>query len=157
MQPSLAFDSEDDRGTGRYTAVFFFAGAAVLGGVLLPFVQANWFGVLSAVGLIAVGIAAYAWLMWHSPKVKYYRSFWLDDEGVHWRIGPDHAARDVPWRLINSVEPVIAKSEYEANGVRVEFNEDGRYAESEIVPLTYRHQIEQATELIRDRISKRGV
>ena len=147
--PTLTFDFEDERGRWPYTALFFASGLALLAGVAIPFNSNHPGAPTIAILLVAFGVGAYVWLMRNSPAVRYYRAFWLDESGIHWRASPIDNEHVVPWVAVASVEPSFATGDGGFSGLKVNVAHGYRDTTfAELVPLPYKHQRDQAMSAI---------
>lgn len=102
----ISFEKIDSASSGRQDALYIASLLMLLGGAAMLFTGTG--RLVSAAGLasIFVAILGYVWLLKKTPKLRYFRYFWLDQDGVHHIEGnsPTDRVSHFTWDDIQSAE-----------------------------------------------------
>jgi hypothetical protein len=102
----IAFEKIDVSKRGRQDAGYVMSVLTLLSGILI-FFEATGTGAFVAGGaLIMMAILGYVQLLRKAPKLRYFRYFWLDQDGVHHIEGnsPTDRTAHFTWHEIESAE-----------------------------------------------------
>jgi len=102
----IAFEKIDGSKSGRQDAGYVMSVLTLLSGVLI-FFEATGTGAFVAGGaLIMMAVLGYVQLLRKAPKLRYFRYFWLDQDGVHHIEGnsPTDRTAHFTWHEIESAE-----------------------------------------------------
>jgi hypothetical protein len=102
----IAFEKIDGSNSGRLDAGYVMSVVALLSGVLILFTATGTVAFVAGGVLVMMAVLGYVQLLRKAPKLRYFRYFWLDQDGVHHIEGnsPTDRTAHFAWHEIDSAE-----------------------------------------------------
>jgi hypothetical protein len=110
----ISFEKIDSSKSGAQDAGYVMSVLMLIGGVLTLF-TATGTGALAGGGvLIVMAVLGYVRLLRKTPKLRYFRYFWLDQDGVHHIEGnsPTDRTAHFTWHEIQSAEASVSGDDF---------------------------------------------
>lgn len=102
----ISFEKIDSSESGGQDVGYVMIVIMLTGGVLALLTATGTSAFVGGVGLIMVAVLSFAWLLRKTPKLRYFRYFWLDQDGVHHIEGNSPTGRTAhfAWHEIQGAE-----------------------------------------------------
>lgn len=102
----ISFEKIDSSRSGGQDAGYVMSVLMLIGGVLVLFTATETGAFIVGGALIVMAALGYAQLLRKTPKMRYFRYFWLDKDGVHHIEGnsPTDRTAHFSWHAIQSAE-----------------------------------------------------
>jgi hypothetical protein len=110
----ISFEKIDRSSSGGQDAGYVMIVLLLISGVLILFTATVTSAFVGGVGLIAAAVLGYVRLFQKTPKLHYFRYFWLDQDGVHHIEGnsPTDRTAHFTWHDIQSAEASAAGDDF---------------------------------------------
>jgi hypothetical protein len=102
----ISFEKIDSSRSGEQDFAYIMSVLMLIGGALRLFTATGTGAFVGGLALMAVAILSYVRLLRKTPKLRYFRYFWLDQDGVHHIEGnsPTDRVAHFTWNEIQSAE-----------------------------------------------------
>jgi hypothetical protein len=110
----ISFEKIDSSGSGGENAGYVMTILMLIGGVLILFAASGTGASVGGIGLIVMAVLNYSRLLRKTPKLRYFRYFWLDQYGVHHIEGnsPINRTAHFAWHEIQSAEASASDDDF---------------------------------------------
>jgi len=102
----IAFEKIDGSNSGTLDAGYVMSVLALLIGLLILFTATGTVAFVAGGVLVVMAVLGYVHLLRKAPKLRYFRYFWMDQDGVHHIEGNSPTGRTAhfAWHDIDSAE-----------------------------------------------------
>ena len=112
--PEISFEKIDRSRSSGQDAQYVLIVLVLIAGVLMLFTATGTSAFVGGGGLVMMAVLGYTWLLRKTPKLHYFRYFWLDQDGIHHIEGnsPTDRTAYFAWHEIESAEASASDDDF---------------------------------------------